>query len=173
MKIHPSSSIKNLAECIPGQVVRDIAYGKDGKFGLVSDIADCTNRAIVYLSDHSAEYALITNPETYKVLAYLGETVWEIDQLGPFEPPMNSLFNKAGCLIRSSESWLLNVKYAFGSSGIHRVQYDLNLGKLFNYREFMSDVAVFGAWALYLLEEGEPSEHRIELARFNSSEPIK
>lgn len=166
MKIFPQCSIKTLAECEPGQIVREIGYGGERRFALASDVVDSPDRALILLGEGGPEYKIFKNPKDCGVLCLSGEPIWEIDQFGPFEPRPRELYDQNGIVIRFADKWTMNVR-AY-SSQIRRGQgiYDFENGKLIDPSHEWPNSAIFGAWRLCLHDEGRPYSERIEIARF-------
>lgn len=166
MKIFPKCELLTLAACQPGQLVRDLESGEAGCFALVSDVEESENRALILLGEDGPNYTVINTPENYNVLAYHGEAICEIDQQGPFDPPAMALFNKNGCVIYSKDSLTMNVSSYVSPVRRDRGSYDLKSFCLVKPRNRISDIAVFGAWNLFLLDEENSGEERLDIYKF-------
>ena len=166
MIIFPECEIKILGECKPGEIVRIIQPHAAGQFALIASVVDSDGRALILVQEVAPAYVIIDDPKRYRVLSYPGELQLEVDQEGPFEPPVRRLYEMNGCLLRTCDSWRMNVQSAVGGGRRDQGQYDLNRAELANPRYDVNDVAIFGNWALYFGPPGAPREERLKIASF-------
>lgn len=169
MEIFPRTTVQTLADCEPGQLVRSLGYGEADRLGVVFDLAEVgeTRRGIVRLTSTPPVMEIDNPPEQTKVLAYVGKTVWKVDQNGPMETNARDLYDKSGVVIRNAETWLLNVTSP-RNRDLSYAGFQLNLmtGEMTRYQEEFRGVAFFGAWSVFLEDEDRPFEDRWEIASY-------
>lgn len=170
MRIIPDCSIKPLSECNPGQIVRNLSYNTTN-YALVAASADGKANYLIFLTDEGPQYELISDAYDHLVLAYAGELVWEVNQDSLFERSSGNLFSASGALIRTVDDWLLNVEEYQARNRKNRGQFILGSGLLGAYREHHHNVGIFGAWRLFLHDEGTPFDSKLEIARFQWNAP--
>lgn len=165
MNVFPICEVKMLSECEVGQLVRTLRTGYASNFSIVCEVPSAKKRGLIWFSDDHAEFSMFDDSETVSVLAYDGTLNWELDQTGPFEPPVKEIFNKPGCLIISQSGQYLNLQRAHAQLDAP-AQFSIVEGTVHPYQERLQDVAIFGAWRLFLEDADRPIEHRIEIAAF-------
>ena len=165
MKIFPSCEVKMLSECQPKQLVRILRTGFDAKFAVVCDVPIPNKRGLVSFGEDDAVFEMYEDADAISVLAYDGVLVWELDQKGPFEPPVKQIFEMSGCLVVAKGAKYLNVTR---SEQIPRTKLQLNLddGSVGQYQERLIDAAIFGSWKLFLEDADRPIENRTLITEF-------
>jgi hypothetical protein len=170
MRIIPDCSIKPLYECKPGQIVRNLSYGREA-YALAATVKDSDDRALIFLTNKGANYELVQNAKEEMVLAFSGEAVWEIDQDGPYEPPVRTLFGMPGAITCTVDGWYLNASFSQGFGHGRLLQIDIKSGEASQFRERFSNVSIFGAWRLSLHDEGTPFSEKTAVATFSWKAP--
>lgn len=154
-----------LSECQPNQLVRVLRTGVDASFAVVCDVPIPNMRGLVSFGEDDVVFDMYEDSDTISVLAYKGELVWELDQQGPFEPPIREIFDKPGCFFVSDGGTYLSLQRAHA----HRKEptlLNLSKGCIEQYRELTQRTAIFGSWKLFLEDAERPIENRAEIAAF-------
>jgi len=165
MKIFPSCEVKVLSECLPGQLVRMLRSGLAHFYCIVCSTPMDGKVGIVWMDGNTAKFDMYDEADTEAVLAYNGELIWEVDQDGPFEPPIRKIFDQSGCLVVAQEARYLNVTRPDQIPSI-KLQLNLDDGSVGQYQERTRDAAIFGSWKLFLEDVDRPIENRTKIAEF-------
>lgn len=154
-----------LSECSPNQLVRILRTGFDAKFAVVCDVPIPDKRGLVSFGEDDAVFEMYEDADTISVLAYEGELVWELDQSGPFEPPIREIFSKTGCFFVTDGGEYLSLQRAHTKRKEPAL---LNIAKgcVEQYRELTQRAAIFGSWKLFLEDADRPIENRTKIAEF-------
>tara|TARA_R110000868_G_scaffold309402_1_gene570731 strand:+ start:49 stop:447 length:399 start_codon:yes stop_codon:yes gene_type:complete len=120
---------------------------------------------IVWIDGNTAKFDMYDEADTEAVLAYDGDLIWEVNQDGPFEPPVKQIFEMSGCLVVAKGAKYLNVTR---SEQTPRTKLQLNLddGSVGQYQERLRDAAIFGSWKLFLEDADRPIENRALITEF-------
>ena len=167
MKIFPSCEVKMLSECQPKQLVRILHTRLDAKFAVVCDVPDPYERGLISFGECDAVLEMYEDADTISVLAYHGVLVWELDQQGPFEPPIREIFDRPGCFFVSDVGKHLSIQCSRPHT--HRktpALFNISQGCIEPYCERTQRAAIFGSWKLFLEDADRPIENRIEIAAF-------
>ncbi|WP_217622868.1 hypothetical protein [Roseovarius nubinhibens] len=154
-----------LSECSPNQLVRILRTGFDAKFALVCDVPIQNKRGLVSFGEDDAVFEMFEDADTISVLAYGGELVWELDQEGPFEPPIREIFSKTGCFFVTNGGAYLSLQRAHAQRK-NPALLNIEKGCVEPYRELTQGVAIFGSWKLFLEEPERPIESRTKITEF-------
>lgn len=165
MTIFPSCRVQMLSECKLNQLVRILRTGFDVKFSIVCDVPFPQKRGLVSIGEGEVVYEMYDDADTISVLAYDGVLIWEIDQKGPFEPPIREIFSKPGSFIVTKNGDYLNLQRAH-SRRSEPALLNINKGCIEQYRELTQNAAIFGSWKLFLEDTDRPIESRTEIAVF-------
>lgn len=165
MKIFPSCEVKMLSECLPGQLVRMLRSGLAHFYCIVCSTPMDGKVGIVWIDGNTAKFDMYDEADTEAVLAYDGDLIWEVNQDGPFEPPVKQIFEMSGCLVVAKGAKYLNVTR---SEQTPRTKLQLNLddGSVGQYQERLRDAAIFGSWKLFLEDADRPIENRALITEF-------
>jgi hypothetical protein len=163
MLVLPECDIRPLNDCPPGAALRLLSHG--GQFAIVGDGDDSEYRVLITFEADGPSLEFVEKSDTFKVLCFTGDCILDVDQRGPFEPPLRTMYEKPGCLIREPSRWLLNVRLARSSRRYERAQFDLTNHKVLpRISDRLNNIAVFGAWKLYLGQHDRPREEWTEIA---------
>lgn len=165
MKIFPSCEVKMLSECSSGKLVRLLNFGQSDSYSIVCKSPNAGKVGVVWIDTNMVQFDEYEDADTLSVLEYNGDLVWEIDQQGPFEPPIRDIFEMSGSIVVTKDASYLNVIRS-NSVPSTKLQLKISEGFVGPYREPMRDAAIFGSWKLFLEDAHRPIENRTKIAEF-------
>ncbi len=164
----PNCSVKTLAKCESGAIIRPLEGPETGSFAIACDVKDDHRRALVSFKGDGPEFQIISNPDALEVLEYTAENLLQVDQAGAFEA---SLRQVSGCLLRDSGGWRMNVRCPEGFS--HKnAQYNF-LTKTLEFMNGDSSIGIFGKWRLVFVNSDRPHDVPFEITSFDWEEQKK
>lgn len=170
MNLWPDFDIQPISECEPGQLVRVVNYWSSGAFAVVARDSNSANRALILLDQDRPRY--VSDPEIGRlnILAFKNRIAVEIDQRGPFESRIRTLYEESGCIVIEPHRKNLNV--ASHETRLHYgpMQFDLTTYELHRNSSDLRHIAVFGKWVLYLERPSGLSSNWLEVVRYEFKE---
>jgi hypothetical protein len=173
MNVFPLCDNKPLNECQRGQVVRPLVYGRNAAFGIVATIEDTEKLAVISFDEDGPTFAPISHPQQLQVLCYGDRCFLEVDHHGPFEGHARQLYEAKGAVIREQSRWLMNVWPERGGPSYDRAQFDISNARLGCVSHDISDIAVFGKWALYVGDRSARPDSWLLIAAFEWKPPAR
>jgi hypothetical protein len=166
MIVLPDCAIKPVSECKTGTLVRLVGHSGKGEFALVAGLSNGNDLALILFRVDGPEYLVENNPGKHKVISYNSDWILEVDQHGPFESPIERMYEAPGCIILEDTRWLMNTLKANPQFSPSWKQYDLSTSQLVENSQKYTGIAIFGKWSLFLGSRDTPKDERIKIVDF-------
>lgn len=147
MSIYPECKIRFLNDCEPGHLVRLLDFQSGGQFAITASLPSGDDRALIIFQDNEPVFLTVSASDQKRVLNYGDNWFLNVDHCGPFEAPAQTMYEARGCLIREESCWLMNISLDGGRCAR---QLNLSNSQLGRVSSQLTDIAVFGKWAIYL-----------------------
>lgn len=180
MKISPSSRIKLLSDCEPGQLIRSPNFEGDDQFGVVFRHRPETGPGRygwIALTGGLPGRVMFWDPaESTPVQVFDGELRFEIDQFEAVETAGMKLFRQPGCIFCDPAGWSMYVAiyHRHGDRLMKEVDGLLRLetGDLVTSYVGRSEAVNFGQWSAYIVDgDGAPADRTL-IASFPMSDEV-
>lgn len=171
MLVLPHAEIAKLHDCQPGSLVRPLWYGATNSFALIAALPNSTDRAVIALEGDGPQYEIFSQRENIDVLSYGNNCILMPDNSGPIEQTPREMYGWPGCLVRTSDRWLLNIAGNNARFGLAPRQYDVASTQLLYPITQLNGIATFGKWTLFIGTLSESRADWIRIVEFQSRKP--
>ena len=165
MQIHPKVTLKNTADCEPGELVRFQAFQRE----VVAVVATGDDSPFLVLFSgeppgRSPCYYAINN--NLPVLSYGQGFELNVDHTAPIEFKKRNLYEVPGCLVRTSSAWLLRVAPARGQGLYNGAYFNLETSDIVVSFDD-NDAVTFTSWKIGLYNDSDCGRSPTTLFKFS------